>query len=950
MKNLVSSLLFLIVFSSFHGVYAQNPGNHFSAVNPALFKYSTEDVVINPPVKQNNGNHLIGPDIINYPWEGQWNNGYPNAVLNNDGSGIVDVYFTLTTHVASPSSDVGIAVLSGELWDDESWSKPSLGVFYWNTANPDGQKLNTTSGQYNTNVIADKIEGMGIYQTPSSVLLAYFDGKSSLTSYNGKKLYGFENSNTNPVGGGLDILLNGTFQDDRISSLQKTFTFPFVQGNTHDKIFKSGDRYLYSARHRVNNPGTNIKPRYRRVIIGDLGTPTSLQDKTLSNSEMNVGLDGYSLYGQPYALQPHKLPGFENDVFFGYTTVYTGDTGTHADEDRQHTELAISNDGKNWKWLKPGTAFIDNGPSGSDDYGTINIATPVFDPDSYFNNDPMLYYYYFGSPQKHDATNRQSGLLLAEGIYGKMAGLGSVEEKTFYSPTGKENASYTDYMLTYNMAEAFGLNKRPYPEILADCGTLGYVELFFYAYDPLANNGVGDILTAVRSDLDYNIYYPEPMIISETVLGNTINIDTELQPRFFLLKHFVNHATTVNPTGMTKLSEMTEVKTVMQAKIENATFYGFAFNPYGPGESTPIMGNNAANYEEPLTTPPWSFYTPTIFNGTSSTCESTPINEEELLPNQISIAEFKEGSFAIQLVPQDKTPANDQMILGMYGNDATSNIRLYYGTDGKFHYELKKGGVTHVDLTISATDVGLSDFQNNEVVLLIEATTGNKFNNSAAQSTDNGIVTSFTVISESTSQEHTEQLRVAFESNPTAIKDAQSRINAYNLFASFVPGLDEIVLGGDENCSNGFRGFINKAEISKRLPSGTDNFYGDGSMGSKMALSSDNIQEEEPTANNLPQELDIQSETVLDHSLNLIVSPNPTRSNLEFSFDLSKSQKVRVEIIDMQGRVIRVLEDATLGKGGYNYRALVETLPSGLYVLKLQTDEGTETKKIIVRN
>ena len=68
-----------------------------------------------------------------------------------------------------------------------------------------------------------------------------------------------------------------------------------------------------------------------------------------------------TLRWEPYSMQPVRLPDFEKDIWWGLVTMF----GTEGDVEVQHkqrTELAISNDGINWKYLKPGIPFLDNVP------------------------------------------------------------------------------------------------------------------------------------------------------------------------------------------------------------------------------------------------------------------------------------------------------------------------------------------------------------------------------------------------------------------------------------------------------------------------------------------------------------------------------------------------------------------------------------------------------------
>ena len=120
-------------------------------------------------------------------------------------------------------------------------------------------------------------------------------------------------------------------------------------------------------------------------------------------------------------MQPFRSPGFEKGIWWGLVTMF----GTEGDQQVQHkqrTELAISNDGIHWRYVKAGVPYLDNGTDPqSDDYGCINIAKPVLN--TRFSSNPMdAYYFYAASNQRH-IEGRNPGISLAIGKKGKIAGL-----------------------------------------------------------------------------------------------------------------------------------------------------------------------------------------------------------------------------------------------------------------------------------------------------------------------------------------------------------------------------------------------------------------------------------------------------------------------------------------------------------------------------------------------
>jgi hypothetical protein len=78
----------------------------------------------------------------------------------------------------------------------------------------------------------------------------------------------------------------------------------------------------------------------------------------------------------------------------------------------------------------------------------------------------------------------------------------------------------------------------------------------------------------------------------------------------------------------------------------------------------------------------------------------------------------------------------------------------------------------------------------------------------------------------------------------------------------------------------------------------------------------------------------------------LQVSPNPFTDGTTIRFTLTHAQRARVLITDMAGRI--VLDERMSGSAGTN--ALLwnaKDAPSGVYFVKLETEEGTGVKKVV---
>jgi choice-of-anchor C domain-containing protein len=80
--------------------------------------------------------------------------------------------------------------------------------------------------------------------------------------------------------------------------------------------------------------------------------------------------------------------------------------------------------------------------------------------------------------------------------------------------------------------------------------------------------------------------------------------------------------------------------------------------------------------------------------------------------------------------------------------------------------------------------------------------------------------------------------------------------------------------------------------------------------------------------------------------------PNPASAGCWLEFDLPRELRVRVSISDIQGREIRVLEDAGLPAGrhslfwdGSMHRGIA---PAGIYFIRLESAAGTFSRKIVL--
>jgi len=76
--------------------------------------------------------------------------------------------------------------------------------------------------------------------------------------------------------------------------------------------------------------------------------------------------------------------------------------------------------------------------------------------------------------------------------------------------------------------------------------------------------------------------------------------------------------------------------------------------------------------------------------------------------------------------------------------------------------------------------------------------------------------------------------------------------------------------------------------------------------------------------------------------------PNPFNPTTKIKFDIAKQTNAKIIIYDAVGREISIVLDEHLKAGTYSVDWNANNFPSGIYFYKLQTDNYTETKKMVL--
>lgn len=818
-QNLTDSTAVMSQESDFLEAFSKK----YSAVNPALFSYNTNDVYLNCPTKYSGGTNIISPDPQKYPWESRLENGMPNAIVSEYG--YVSIYMSSFIAFASkPPSKVGALVYTNNTssYYKPNWTRPDAGLFWYNAAGQtaDEKIVDTLTGQVEpTNIVAVDIESMGMYDqydvSKNGIKLIYLPQREShnqiISAYEMNKSF---NS---------DGVLSGfkSMSEHRLSH-QVNFTFDFINGDTHMGILNESGNYSFVS--RVNAKRSYVKPdetlpfrpdarkRYRRETVTPIGHSFVSQHVSL-----NVALDMSTPQWEPYSMQPFQMPGFENDIWYGLVTMF----GTEGDPDvaaKQRTELAISNDGFHWHYLKPGVPFIDNGTDpNSDDYGCINAAIPV--NNTKFSSDrDDLFYFYAASNQRH-VSGRNPGVSLAFGRRGAWAGLkATYTEKSITSPMTDELISRKAGP-SYSLYNALYLGSRCSPKILSSVTEdptdknlnrmTSYAAVLVYA---LNGSSKGQLLTAVLGAPKKGTTSPsnEYEAVGFTYGGK------DASSKYYLIKYFSDLSKS-NPNKIFSMSTMDPIPVMLETKLKNATLYGLKFEMTKQEALCPLDVQTTSLYQ-PKNIWAHSQNTPGQFF-------TQDFSDIKLAPNETPPVNMVTGTLAINATVGNQ--GGEQVLVNVYGDsNNNNNMNIVYDSNGNLVYTLNKDGMPFAQMTVSPPQ-GLS-FSGKQVHISVEAVLP-RYRKYGKDITDQ--VTVFRVSCPDLNFEKIVPQPILWDWKHAegAITDsdrANAQCFAFLEFTSFTPSMNKLSIGSkDSSGTSKFTGTIHNVQFAPTLPEGTNDFW-----------------------------------------------------------------------------------------------------------------------------
>jgi hypothetical protein len=78
------------------------------------------------------------------------------------------------------------------------------------------------------------------------------------------------------------------------------------------------------------------------------------------------------------------------------------------------------------------------------------------------------------------------------------------------------------------------------------------------------------------------------------------------------------------------------------------------------------------------------------------------------------------------------------------------------------------------------------------------------------------------------------------------------------------------------------------------------------------------------------------------------VYPNPATDVVTTKFSLTEQSNVAIEIVDMLGKVVKTVANKSLTAGTYEVPTNVAELASGIYLVKITTDNGSITERLSI--
>jgi hypothetical protein len=87
---------------------------------------------------------------------------------------------------------------------------------------------------------------------------------------------------------------------------------------------------------------------------------------------------------------------------------------------------------------------------------------------------------------------------------------------------------------------------------------------------------------------------------------------------------------------------------------------------------------------------------------------------------------------------------------------------------------------------------------------------------------------------------------------------------------------------------------------------------------------------------------------IVNRALDFSLSPNPARSLAMVNFSLAKQQAVQLSVLDAQGRIVYAFDETSVLPGDHQLFVPVSGLAEGIYLVRLQGEDGQQLRRLVV--
>jgi hypothetical protein len=92
----------------------------------------------------------------------------------------------------------------------------------------------------------------------------------------------------------------------------------------------------------------------------------------------------------------------------------------------------------------------------------------------------------------------------------------------------------------------------------------------------------------------------------------------------------------------------------------------------------------------------------------------------------------------------------------------------------------------------------------------------------------------------------------------------------------------------------------------------------------------------------------ISRQSNLPSNMHLQVWPNPANASFNVVYELIRAQDIDLALFNLLGQKVWIIRSGFQLSGNYRLTLANESLPSGTYVIQLQSKESKSTKKITI--